>query len=414
MDTTTAEESSSDDDEGYQLSQRQLMINEIAPRVTGTIAFLSAVCMICVAWKRKDRVFHRLVLGMALHILIEGAFLIYGSAAIPASDSTTIALGNAGTTLTCTIQGFFIYLCSFTATLYYASFSVYSLVGVLCNFNKTKYQWIEKWIHIGVHIFSIGMSIFILCDIGFGPLPYGFCYHHDYGMSMPLNITMFVLPLILYIVIPTVVMVTLFCIVKHRPEGQIHISAKAVAIQSVIYLIAMYWTTLPVYSTLFFFIDVTPSNHKILYPYIVFGLLNYSLFGLWSMVSYLFFSVKNTIVKSPSTAATLSASTSTANLKIQNKNNGERQVEEGVISQFIFGSHEIQIQAANNNPTTTTTSPVNARVTATTERNYSFNIFDGTNASGAFAEFVQAGDSDDERNDNEQTVHWGGDVQNHI
>ena len=36
----------------------------------------------------------------------------------------------------------------------------------------------------------------------------------------------------------------------------------------------------------------------------------------------------------------------------------------------------------------------------------SFDIFDGTGASSAFAEFIHDGDSDDERADNEQTTHW--------
>jgi hypothetical protein len=172
------EESSS---EGYQLSQQQLMINEFAPRVTGAIAFICAVCMIYMAWKRKDRVFHRLVLGMAVHALIEGAFLIYGPAAIP-NDSTN-ALTNVGTTLTCSIQGFFIFFCGLSSTLYYASFSAYSLVGILCNFNKIKYQWIEKWLHIGVHIYPMSTGIYGLYNQGFNNSGYGFCY----GAGSPLE-----------------------------------------------------------------------------------------------------------------------------------------------------------------------------------------------------------------------------------
>lgn len=47
------------------------------------------------------------------------------------------------------------------------------------------------------------------------------------------------------------------------------------------------------------------------------------------------------------------------------------------------------------------------------DRGYSFNIFDGTNATGAFADFIHDGDSDDERADNAQTTHWSS-VQDQI
>lgn len=46
-------------------------------------------------------------------------------------------------------------------------------------------------------------------------------------------------------------------------------------------------------------------------------------------------------------------------------------------------------------------------------RQYSFNIFDGTNASSTYALFVHEGDSDDEQQDNAQTEHWSA-VQDHI
>ena len=47
------------------------------------------------------------------------------------------------------------------------------------------------------------------------------------------------------------------------------------------------------------------------------------------------------------------------------------------------------------------------------KRVYSFNIFDGTNASDAYAEFIHEGDLDDERVDNDETVKWSA-VQNQI
>lgn len=46
------------------------------------------------------------------------------------------------------------------------------------------------------------------------------------------------------------------------------------------------------------------------------------------------------------------------------------------------------------------------------ELTISFNIFDGTNAGGAFSGFVFDADSDDERADRRESVRWDHDVQN--
>ena len=38
-------------------------VNQIGPRVVGTIVLLCSLSMLSMAWKRRDRLFHRLVLG---------------------------------------------------------------------------------------------------------------------------------------------------------------------------------------------------------------------------------------------------------------------------------------------------------------------------------------------------------------
>ena len=45
------------------ISMRQMKANEWVPRITGVVTFLSSLCMLWMAWKRRDRLFHRLVLG---------------------------------------------------------------------------------------------------------------------------------------------------------------------------------------------------------------------------------------------------------------------------------------------------------------------------------------------------------------
>ena len=38
-------------------------VNQIGPRVVGTIVLVCSLSMLSMAWKRRDRLFHRLVLG---------------------------------------------------------------------------------------------------------------------------------------------------------------------------------------------------------------------------------------------------------------------------------------------------------------------------------------------------------------
>merc|ERR1712238_62294 len=74
---------------------------------------------------------------------------------------------------------------------------------------------------------------------------------------------------------------------------------------------------------------------------------------------------------------------------------------------FIFSSKEIlEIQDA------TKVTKATAKETVAPQPRYSFNIFDGTDASGAFAAFIHEGDSDDERADDAMTDHWAA-VQDH-
>lgn len=81
---------------------------------------------------------------------------------------------------------------------------------------------------------------------------------------------------------------------------------------------------------------------------------------------------------------------------------------------FIFRPLEI-VEDDSNSITGLKTTKVTTKTSTSkkSERKYSFNIFDGTNATGAYANYIYDGDSDDERNDNQQTDHWDS-VQNHI
>mmetsp|Transcript_20047 Transcript_20047/g.30149 ORF Transcript_20047/g.30149 Transcript_20047/m.30149 type:complete len:300 (-) Transcript_20047:101-1000(-) len=74
------------------------------------------------------------------------------------------------------LKVFLIYVSLLTATSYYAlGFSTYSYVGVLNNFDRGKIYWIEKWIHSLVHLFPVvlGLSLLGLGAINNGG--HGYC-----------------------------------------------------------------------------------------------------------------------------------------------------------------------------------------------------------------------------------------------
>ena len=49
--------------DGDEMSTAQLNMGLWQPRVTGSITFISSVCMLLIAWKRRNHLFHRLILG---------------------------------------------------------------------------------------------------------------------------------------------------------------------------------------------------------------------------------------------------------------------------------------------------------------------------------------------------------------
>ncbi|OEU10910.1 hypothetical protein FRACYDRAFT_246785 [Fragilariopsis cylindrus CCMP1102] len=354
------------DEEIHSLSSRQLKTNEWVPRIAGVISVISALCMLIMAWKRRDRLFHRLILGMSIHLLIQGGFLIYGTAAIPRSASDE-AYGASGNIITCTIQGFFLYTCLTTSVFYYCSLSVYSYVNVMNNHDKTKYLWIEKYIHAIVHIYPISTALYILSTEGFNNAGYGYC-----GIaSAPLGCEEFedsiecergpitnynlrtlqwigIAPDILVIIFPTVVMIILYWTVKQRQSG-ISILAQAVAFQSGIYLAVIYVATIPF---LVGKVIELIANGKLAYTFTMFAVFTFSLFGFFTLLVYVYFSLPH--------------------------------------------EREDTSDHAGHKSNTTTYPRMDSTI----------------KMSSSLAQFVVEGDSDDERTDNEETLHWSS-VQNY-
>jgi hypothetical protein len=172
---------------------------------------------------------------MSLHLLLNSIFSMLGVAAIPSGEIN--AMGNVGNISTCTLQGFVLYMCTTTALFYYCSLSVYSFVGILNNFEENKIGWIEKYIHVLVHIYPIGSALYILSHQSFNAVSHGFCsigsaplgciYQDDvpcergpqtlFGLRR-MELFFLVLPNIFELLLPTTVMVILHYMIKHRQD----------------------------------------------------------------------------------------------------------------------------------------------------------------------------------------------------
>jgi len=429
------------------------LIYILYPRISGLITVISAVCMMIMAWERQKFLFHRLVLGMSIHQLIYGLAYMLGTLAIPKEVGGHV--GNYGTWGTCTAQGVLIYACVRGAMIYYASFCVYSYVGVLCGFDKKKYQWVEKYIHIFVNSYSIIMAVYLLFLQGFNP-DHGFCKAASYPENCETSKEMvcergpddvgmghillnWILPMIVYLVVPTVTMGVLYFKVKRHEAKQdwdkmFFVKSRSIAIQSFVYLSTLYWTAIPIF-IIWVLQYCMNSSSDTLFPYFLAAQINFSLFGLWSMLAYRHFSIealkrrgKGNHKKERTTAVlvSLSLQAESTSLRVEDdKIQTNRRIDHAA-SEFIFDAGEQSLSSMAENSTDSPTTNIHVPTQmedglpevepstgAEAKCQFSFNIFDGTNASGMFADFIYEGDSDDELGDREETQRWAT-AQDHV
>mmetsp|Transcript_26919 Transcript_26919/g.59116 ORF Transcript_26919/g.59116 Transcript_26919/m.59116 type:complete len:410 (+) Transcript_26919:172-1401(+) len=388
------------------------------PRITGAITLVSGIFILYVTFRNKDQMFHRLMLGVAVYLSIFGIVLMYGIAAIPGDTID----GNHETITACSVQGFFFYLSSVTFLFYYSSLSVYSYAGVLCNFSRPKYAWIEKYIHVLVHIYTLTASAALLVMNGFKDTKQGFCalasipqpcgdpenIPCERGFSpnkngLPTYRLAIIIPYLFTIIFPTIIMVLLYYKVKQN-QSNIPIEAKYVANQAAIYLSFLYWGVVPILiAELLFFLFRTRLKGTPFMLYWTASMCNFSLFGVWCICSYRYFLVDEHLIQrnddNLNTGRREGANDAAmpTNIDVHNANGDESSgvahlpPETRARASFFWKRKSNQVPSAR----------------------YSFNIFDGSNASGGFANFVFEGDQEDERADKKETDLWKG-VQDHV
>ena len=335
---------------------------------------------------------------MSIYFVIGSIFLLIGPTA-----THSMAM--------CTAQGFILYVCFETAIYYYALFSIYSYVGVISNFELDKIRWIEKWVHGLAHLYPFGTGIYLLTIQGYNPNNEGFCYvgsapfgcvfdADTYCERGPQDAThgniITYISISVLLLFPTSVMIALNWTVKKK-QTTLRIQAKAVAQQSFIYVVALYWELIP--WCILYVLDVLVMRGTV--PLTVatgfqaYATLNYYLFCFYIMIVYIKFSVKK-----KNSTTTIPSIPSPPNIFASNEFDPNT-----TTAMTSTTSDIIRSKQTSTAPTTTTN--------ASSSRSYEFNIFDGTNPSAGYAEFIFDGDSDDEAADNAETDQWDA-VQDHV
>lgn len=318
-------------DEAYYSRTQQIVLNWMY-RGGSTISLFAGMYIFYWAWRRRNHVYHRIMLVMSMYIILWSPWGMYGAAAIP--SGTPGVYGALGTTATCTAQGVFFQL-HYAAPVYYLTLSGFSwMVVVYGNFDANRYARIEKYIHFVANLYAIATTAYlytieafnnsdgIMCRVASVPSGCG----GDSGIECtrgPQNIrtitAIFIgVPAFLTLVVPTLVMGGLVAFVYirkrcadrehqqrrdssggtgsgsfHHPSYYFGMTTEQVAKQSAVYIGALYVVYAPalVHHSLVAF----HTNNINFGVTLVYCLLSSSM-GLWYALVYRYFSTSGVSV----------------------------------------------------------------------------------------------------------------------
>lgn len=353
---------------------------------------------------------------MGIHLTIFGVANTIGAAAVP--STTTNAVGNIGSIATCTLQGFLIYVTFLTACSYYVSFSFFSYVGTINNFEHA--ASIEWRIHIFVHVYPVISGVYNITQEVFNNSGFGYCFLEvdpigcgvgdpdeegfvpcERGPASQREVGLIGLfwTVFLFIIMltPTAVMTTLYFKVKAN-QSTIPIPAKEVAKQSAAYLLVLYAGIFP--SALVHSLEFSDSSSLNVTVHL-FSDIMFMLFGLLSIMFYLYITTGDWVAE--------------VDVEVEDD---ESEVPDQS-TDFIFGQLGKALKREGTGSGDIVDKPKSVRqgqrksISRRQSSRFSFNIFDGTNAAGQFADFIFDGDSADLRADHAETEKWNA-VQDHI
>ena len=118
----------------------------IAPKITGLISFLSSSFIILHVIRDKRRrtlTYHRLLLGMSISDFFSSFTMFLSTWPIPRGEACLAA----GTTMTCTAQGFVGQTTALCTPTYNLSLAIYYLLVIVRGWNEKRVSKIEKYLH---------------------------------------------------------------------------------------------------------------------------------------------------------------------------------------------------------------------------------------------------------------------------
>lgn len=353
----------------------QQMLLAYVPRITASISFLSALYIVVTVMRNRQyrsRVYHRLMLGTALNVMAVNAGQFWGTAAVPVG--TPGVYGAKGTTATCSAQGVLNQF-GYVVPSYYCALSVYSYVAVRNNFKVEKYKWIERWIHLGVYVYPIASGVYLwtiealnysghTCWVASVPLACGngsgeLCTRGPQNLG-DIQWLFVGAPLIILMLGPVLVMAALYIIIRRKPS-HFAIRARTVAKQSGMYLLALYLTYMPacINRAILF-----GSSGEQYFPFTLIAISVETAIGFWIMLVY-------NHLRTP------------------------------------VGWDEDTEKATENATEKSKRTTENTKPT----KECIYSIFDGTNASEHWNEFIFDGDGSDEEEDYLESQKWESVVQ---
>ena len=282
----------------FDITSEQKRLLAIVPRICASISIICA-CIMALAILhspyRRRRVYHRLMLGCVPSIILLNIAQLWGQAAAP--EGTEHVLGARGNAGTCTAQGF-MYQFRLVIPQYYAALSFITYRLIESKFTRSLERAEEIAMHIGVYIFPIASGIFLTtidgfnmitqgCGIASAPLGCGGDTSAEDFIPCtrgPDNIGLHQwlwagFPSIIVMIAPTLAMVRLSCRFRRKSIFA------SVAVQSFLYLLAVYWTYI------FRWIDaamILYSGNYVFATNIVAEIMD-PLQGFWTLIIYSFF-----------------------------------------------------------------------------------------------------------------------------
>mmetsp|Transcript_39238 Transcript_39238/g.47173 ORF Transcript_39238/g.47173 Transcript_39238/m.47173 type:complete len:436 (-) Transcript_39238:232-1539(-) len=142
-----------------EFSLDQQVILAYAPKPAAIMSIISSVFLIqkiLLDPDRRKKVYHRIVLVMSVHTTILSLALFLGTWPMPKNSLSSI-YGAIGTERSCIVQGSIIFFESTTVASFYLSLSLFSFFAVRHNFKEEILRKYERWLHGVIYIIPIAL-----------------------------------------------------------------------------------------------------------------------------------------------------------------------------------------------------------------------------------------------------------------